>query len=87
MHRQSEEIEALKLKIANCTCGGTGDIPGLYLDPNRLAILADGLEDTDCTYQPLLAHLRREFSPLAATNTFTKHVKGCWALDLLLGKD
>jgi hypothetical protein len=41
-----------------------------------LPILADALQDAGCGDEELLAHCRREES----------HVKGCWALDLVLGK-
>jgi hypothetical protein len=43
---------------------------------DRLPILADTLEDAGCTARAILDHLR-ESGP---------HVRGCWALDLLLGK-
>jgi hypothetical protein len=43
------------------------------LDPTRLAILADALEEASCTDRDILDHLR---SP-------GPHVRGCWALDLL----
>jgi hypothetical protein len=46
------------------------------LDPIRLAILADALEDAGCTDAAILAHLR---SP-------GPHMRGCWALDLVLGR-
>src|SRR5262249_8200912 len=52
------------------------ELPLGYLDPDRLAILADALEDAGCDNVDILEHLR---SPLP-------HVRGCWALDLLLGK-
>jgi hypothetical protein len=42
----------------------------------RLPLLADALEDAGCTDAALLTHLR---SP-------GPHVRGCWALDLVLGK-
>jgi hypothetical protein len=42
-----------------------------------LPILADTLEEAGCTEPDLLAHLR---SP-------APHVRGCWALDLILGKE
>jgi len=42
----------------------------------RLPILADALEDEGCTDDELLLHFR---VPAA-------HVRGCWALDLILGK-
>jgi len=44
---------------------------------DRLPILADALEDAGCANDALLAHLR---SP-------GRHVRGCWALDLVLGKE
>lgn len=44
---------------------------------DRLPILADALEDAGCTGADLLGHCR-------AGGT---HVRGCWALDLLLGKE
>ena len=43
---------------------------------DRLPILADALEDAGCDNADLLDHLR---SP-------GPHVRGCWALDLILGK-
>jgi hypothetical protein len=43
---------------------------------NRLPQLADALEDAGCTDADLLSHLR---SP-------GPHVRGCWAVDLVLGK-
>ena len=42
----------------------------------RLPILADALEESGCTDTELLAHLREP----------GRHVRGCWALDLVLGK-
>ena len=45
-----------------------------HLDPTALAILADALEEADCTESALLDHLR---SP-------GPHVRGCWALDVVL---
>jgi hypothetical protein len=51
-------------------------LPSGELDPARLAVLADALEDAGCTDADLLDHLR---SP-------GPHVRGCWPLDLILGK-
>ncbi len=51
-------------------------LPSNQLDAARLAILADALEEAGCLDAELLAHLR---SPGA-------HVRGCWALDLVLGR-
>jgi hypothetical protein len=44
---------------------------------DRLPTLGDMLEDAGCTTQPILDHLR-DSGP---------HVRGCWALDLVLGKE
>jgi len=46
------------------------------LDTQCLAILADALEDAGCDSADLLSHLRGS----------GPHVRGCWVLDLLLGK-
>jgi hypothetical protein len=43
---------------------------------DRLPILADALEDAGCDDYDVLGHLRGE----------GPHVRGCWALDLVLGK-
>ena len=43
---------------------------------DRLPILADALEDTGCDNVELLAHCRGD----------GPHVRGCWVVDLLLGK-
>jgi hypothetical protein len=51
-------------------------LPGGTLDRTRLAVLADALEEAGCSNQDLLAHCR-----LAG-----EHVRGCWAVDLILGK-
>lgn len=51
---------------------------GVYADRafDRLPVLADALEDAGCDSPELLAHLRGP----------GPHVRGCWALDLVLGK-
>ena len=43
----------------------------------RLPVLADALEEVGCTDADLLNHLRGP----------GPHLRGCWALDLLLGKE
>jgi hypothetical protein len=50
---------------------------GIYEEKafDRLAVLADALEEAGCADQRLLGHLRGPGS----------HVRGCWALDLTLG--
>ena len=44
---------------------------------DRLPILADALEDAGCDNADLLAHCREP----------GEHVRGCWVIDLLLGKE
>ncbi len=44
---------------------------------DRLPILADALEDAGCTNADILNHLRGP----------GPHVRGCWVVDLLLGKE
>jgi hypothetical protein len=51
-------------------------LPEGDLAPQRLAVLADALEETRCPDPDLLGHVR---SP-------GPHVRGCWALDTVLGK-
>jgi hypothetical protein len=52
-------------------------LPSGELDPARLAVLSDALEEAGCNDANILGHLR---SP-------GPHVRGCWAVDLLLGKE
>lgn len=61
-----------------CACKGTRRVPNDdgTLDPLTLAALADALEEAGCADEALLSHLR---SP-------SPHVRGCWAIDLCLGK-
>jgi hypothetical protein len=51
-------------------------LPSGELDSERLAILGDALEDAGCAEPTILGHLR-DPGP---------HVRGCFVLDLLLGK-
>jgi hypothetical protein len=44
---------------------------------DRLPILADALEEAGCTSPDILNHCRQP----------GEHVRGCWALDLVLGKE
>ena len=53
------------------------EMPSGTLDPVRLAVLADALEEAGCTDAEVLGHLHGP----------GPHVRGCWALDLLLGKE
>jgi hypothetical protein len=51
-------------------------LPTGELDPARLAVLTDALEEAGCTDEAFLTHLR---SP-------GPHVRGCFALDLILAR-
>jgi hypothetical protein len=53
---------------------------GIYAERafDRMPVLADALQDAGCDADELLAHLR---------DTTATHVRGCWALDLVLGKE
>jgi hypothetical protein len=46
------------------------------LDNARLAVLADALEEAGCTDEIILTHLRGG----------DRHYRGCWVVDLILGK-
>ena len=52
------------------------DLPSGHLDNARLAVLGDALEDAGCTDADILKHCRGS----------GPHVRGCWVVDLLLGK-
>jgi hypothetical protein len=52
-------------------------LPSGQLDPARLAVLADALEEAGCSDADLLAHLRGP----------GPHVRGCHAVDAVLGKE
>jgi hypothetical protein len=51
----------------------------IYDDPafDRMPILADSLEDAGCSNQEMLAHCRG----------LGPHTRGCWVVDLILGKE
>jgi hypothetical protein len=51
-------------------------LPAGTLDAVRLAILTDALEDAGCDNADILAHGRNG----------GEHVRGCWVVDLILGK-
>jgi hypothetical protein len=53
------------------------ELPSGTLDTARLAVLADALEEAGCTDNDVLNHLRGA----------GPHVRGCWVVDLLLGKE
>jgi hypothetical protein len=52
-------------------------LPAGTLDSTRLFILADALEEAGCTDEQILTHLRGG----------GEHYRGCWVIDLLLGKN
>jgi hypothetical protein len=52
-------------------------LPQGTLDNTRLAVLADALEEAGCTNPDILDHCRKP----------GEHVRGCWVVDLLLGKE
>jgi len=56
---------------------GERALPSGEMDAARLAVLADALEEAGCMDADLLGHLRGP----------GPHVRGCWAVDLLLGKE
>jgi len=51
-------------------------LPCGTLDNSCLAVLADALEDAGCGDEDILRHCRRP----------GEHFRGCWVIDLLLGK-
>jgi hypothetical protein len=51
--------------------------PTRHLDPARLAVLADALEEAGCALADVLAHLRSAGA----------HVRGCFAVDLVLRRE
>jgi hypothetical protein len=52
-------------------------LPAGTLDKARLAILADALLDAGCDDEALIQHCRSQ----------GPHVRGCWAVDMILGKE
>jgi hypothetical protein len=51
-------------------------LPDGTLDPGLLGVLADALEEAGCTSSEVVQHLRGP----------GPHVRGCFAVDLVLGK-
>jgi hypothetical protein len=51
---------------------------GIYAEMafDRMPILADALQDAGCDNEDILSHCRQQ----------RKHVRGCWVVDLVLGK-
>jgi hypothetical protein len=67
--------EALVPKLAR-SAYDERQLPSGHLDPVRLSVLADALEDAGADDAELLGHLRGP----------GPHVRGCWGVDLVLGK-
>jgi hypothetical protein len=67
--------DSLLVKLAHAAYDER-QLPSGHLDPARLAVLADALLDAGCTDADLLGHLR---SP-------GPHVRGCTAVEALLGR-
>jgi hypothetical protein len=69
--------DSLVLKLARAAYEAR-HLPEGTLDTSRIAVLADALADAGCDDEGLLRHCRQ---PGPA------HCRGCWAVDLLLGKE
>jgi hypothetical protein len=52
-------------------------LPSGHLDADRMAVLADALEDAGCDNPDILSHCRQPDGI---------HYRGCWVLDLILGR-
>jgi hypothetical protein len=52
-------------------------MPAGTLEPERLMVLADALEEAGCGDREVLTHFREQGRV---------HVRGCYVVDLLLGK-
>jgi hypothetical protein len=61
------------------TAAAVGLAASIYEDRafDRLPILADALEEAGCDNDAILAHCRGD----------GPHVRGCWVVDLILGKE
>jgi hypothetical protein len=68
--------DACVLRLAQVTYEER-QLPLGTLDNGRLAILADALEEAGCTNADILNHCRQP----------GEHVRGCWVIDLILGKE
>jgi hypothetical protein len=53
------------------------ELPSGHFEAARLALLADALEEAGCGEEQILSHLRGP----------GPHVRGCWVVDLVLGKE
>jgi hypothetical protein len=71
-------FRSVALNSAWQTSTVTGLAQAIYTDRafDRLPILADALEDAGCDNADILNHCRQP----------GEHVRGCWVVDLILGK-
>jgi hypothetical protein len=72
-----EKVSERKLRLFAVACYQERELPSGHLDVTRLAVLADALEDAGCDNGDILQHCRGD----------GPHVRGCWVVDLLLGKE
>ena len=63
------------VRVAQATCE-PGYAQGI-LNADDFAVLADALEEAGCTNPEILSHCRSS----------GEHVRGCWVVDLILGKE
>jgi len=72
-------FRSIVIDPASLTSTATSLARAIYTDRtfDRLPILADALEDSGCTNADILSHCRQP----------GEHCRGCWVLDLLLGKE
>ncbi|MBY0526866.1 MAG: hypothetical protein K2R98_25965 [Gemmataceae bacterium] len=71
-------FQSVTLNSDHRTNAAVGLAEAIYADRafDRLPILADALEDAGCTDADILNHCRQP----------GEHVRGCWVVDLLLGR-
>jgi hypothetical protein len=68
--------DATVVRLAQAAYDGR-QLPAGTLEPERLAVLADALEEAGYSDKDLLGHLREQGAV---------HVRGCWCIDLLLAR-
>ena len=70
-------LRTTEIRSLGQACYDERDAESGELERDRLLVLSDALEEAGCTNAALLEHLRGTGA----------HVRGCWALDLVLGKE
>ena len=70
-------VGKLRSELANLDRAETRGVIYDSREFSLMPILADALQDADCTDEDLLNHCR---------DTNAAHVRGCWVVDLVLGK-